>query len=152
DAVSFVYSGADKPALTDVSITIPAGTVVAVVGEYGSGKTTLVKLLTRCYRPSAGTIAVDGTDLLDLDVVGWRERSSGAFQDFGRFHTTVAESVGLGDVTAPPSRVEAAVQESDAQALVARLPAGLSTQLGVHLGGVDLSEGQWQRIALARAA
>jgi ATP-binding cassette subfamily B protein len=152
DGVSFVYSGTDRPALTDVSITIPAGTVVAVVGEYGSGKTTLVKLLTRCYRPSAGRIFIDGVNLLDLDATAWRARSSAAFQDFGRFHTTVGESVGLGDVTAPPSRVEAAVRESDAQALVARLPQGLSTQLGVHLGGVDLSEGQWQRIALARAA
>jgi ATP-binding cassette subfamily B protein len=136
-----------------VSVRIPAGAVVAIVGEYGSGKTTLVKLLAKFYRPDTGRITLDGVDLADLDTADWRSRVSAAFQDFGRLETTFAEGIGLGDLPhlTDRERITRAVRDADASALVERLPQGLDTQLGRELGGVDLSEGQWQRVALARA-
>ena len=151
--LSFTYPGSDAVALDRVNVTLPAGTVVAVVGEYGSGKTTLIKLLAKLYRPDSGAILVDGVDLADLDTVPWRAQISAAFQDFGRYRTTLAEAIGLGD----PSRIEdtqgieAAARGAAATGLIARLPDGLKTRLGKQFGGVDLSEGQWQKVALARA-
>ncbi|MFE0154547.1 ATP-binding cassette domain-containing protein [Nonomuraea sp. NPDC059007] len=154
DKVSYAYSGTGHPALDEVSVRIPAGSVVAIVGEYGSGKTTLVKLLGKFYPVSSGRILVDGTELSSLETAGWRARLSAAFQDFGRFRTTFAETIGLGDLAHlnDPQRIEEAIGYADAGELVRRLPDGLGTQLGRELGGVDLSEGQWQRTALARAS
>jgi ATP-binding cassette subfamily B protein len=154
DGVDFRYPGPTAPALDQVSVHLPAGAVVAVVGEYGSGKTTLVKLLLKLYRPDGGRILVDGTDLQDLDTAAWRRRGSAVFQDFARFHTVMGETVGLGDLTAldDAARIDAALRAADAEDLVRRLPDGLRTQLGRALGGVELSEGQWQRTALARAS
>ena len=154
EGLTFRYPGAARPALDDVSILLPAGSVVAVVGEYGSGKTTLVKLLTKLYRPESGTIRVDGTPLAELDTAGWRAATSAAFQDFGRYRTRLAETVGLGDVPYldDRARTAAALTAADADTFVARLPEGQETQLGRALGGVDLSEGQWQKTALARAS
>ncbi|WP_053751829.1 ABC transporter ATP-binding protein [Streptomyces sp. MMG1533] len=153
DHVSYRYPGTDRLALDDISIHIPAGTVVAVVGEYGSGKTTLVKLLGKFYRPDEGRITVEGMDLAGLDTANWRSRVSAAFQDFGRLETTFAEGVGLGDLPrlTDRDRIMRAVLDADAGALVERLTQGLDTQLGSELGGIDLSEGQWQRVALARS-
>ncbi|MFC1420435.1 ATP-binding cassette domain-containing protein [Streptacidiphilus cavernicola] len=152
--VGYTYPGTGQPALADFSARLPAGSVVAVVGEYGSGKTTLVKLLAKFYRPDSGTVLVDGVPLAGIDTEAWRARSSAAFQDFGRFRTTFADTVGLGDVARLEDRaaVEAAVRAADAEGIVAGLPDGLDTQLGRELGGVELSEGQWQRAALARAS
>ena len=152
--VSYTYPGTDAPALDGFSTLLPAGSVVAVVGEYGSGKTTLVKLLSKFYRPDSGTVDVDGVPLTELDTEAWRARSSAAFQDFGRFRTTFADTVGLGDVArvGDRERIAAAVRAADAEGIVAGLPDGLDTQLGRELGGVELSEGQWQRAALARAS
>jgi ATP-binding cassette subfamily B protein len=154
ERVTFTYPGADGPALDDVSCRIPAGSVVAVVGEYGSGKTTLVKLLCKFYEPGSGSIRVDGSELASLDTVAWRARISAAFQDFGRFHIRFADTVGLGDLPhlADRDRIRAAVDAADAAGLVDRLPDGLDTQLGRTFDGVDLSEGQWQKTALARAS
>ena len=151
--LSFTYPGTDTVALDRVSVHLPAGAVVAVVGEYGSGKTTLVKLLGKLYRPDSGSILVEGTDLAQLDTGLWRAGMSAAFQDFGRYRTTFAEAVGLGDPERieDPDRIAEAVRSADAQELVSRLPEGMGTQLGKQFGGVDLSEGQWQKVALARA-
>jgi ABC-type multidrug transport system fused ATPase/permease subunit len=153
DQVTYTYPGTDRKALDGFSAHLPAGSVVAIVGEYGSGKTTLIKLLHKFYRPDSGAIRIDGTDLADLDTARWRARSSAAFQDFGRFETVFAETVGLGDLPriGDRERIARAVHDADADSLVARLPDGMDTQLGRKLGGVDLSEGQWQRTALARA-
>ncbi|AXE89472.1 ABC transporter ATP-binding protein [Streptomyces sp. Go-475] len=152
--VTYRYPGSRRPALHDISVHLPAGSVVALVGEYGSGKTTLVKLLCKFYRPSGGRILVDGVDLATLDTEGWRARSSAAFQDFGRFRTTFGQSVGLGDLphAQDARRVGRAVAAADAEQLVEALPDGLETQLSRDFGGVDLSEGQWQKVALARAS
>ncbi len=153
DRVSYRYPGTDRFALADVSLTIPAGTVVAVVGEYGSGKTTLVKLLNRFYQPDSGRITVDGVDLARYDSAGWHARTSAAFQEFGRYHTVFSETVGLGDLPHldDQQRIAEALREAEATGFVSRLPQGVNTRLGRALGGVDLSEGQWQKTALARA-
>jgi ATP-binding cassette subfamily B protein len=154
EGVTFRYPGTDAPALEDVSLRLPAGAVVALVGENGAGKTTLVKLLCRLYEPEAGRITADGTDLRRFDVAAWRARLSAGFQDFCRFELLAAETVGVGDL---PRLGEApaladALGRAGAADVVAALPRGLRTQLGSSWeGGVDLSGGQWQKLALARA-
>ena len=153
DHVSFTYPGTSRVVLDDVSLTLPAGTVVAIVGENGAGKTTLVKLLAKMYEPSSGSILVDGTPLARLPAAEWRERLAGAFQDFFRFEFLARHSVGLGDVPRldDQAAVVAAVERAGASDVVTRLPSGLGTQLGpTWPGGVELSFGQWQKLALAR--
>ncbi|MEU2900450.1 ABC transporter ATP-binding protein [Streptomyces sp. NPDC001273] len=152
--VSYSYPGTDIKALDDLNLCLPAGSVVAIVGEYGSGKTTLVKMLSKLYRPDTGRILVDDVELTEVDTERWRSRSSATFQDFGRFRTVFAETVGIGDLQNIGDRdiVREALRDADAEELADGLPEGLDTQLGRELGGVDLSEGQWQRTALARAS
>jgi ATP-binding cassette, subfamily B, bacterial len=154
DSVSFRYPGTNRPAVHELTVHLPAGSVVALVGEYGSGKTTLVKLATKLYRPDSGRILIDGTDLADLDTTAWRAATSAAFQDFGRYHSSLAEAVGFGDISAidDEERIRRAVEDADAQTLVRALSDGLHTRLGRTFGGVEVSEGQWQKIALARAS
>ncbi len=153
DGVSFAYPGTDKLVLDDVSLHLPAGAVVAIVGENGAGKTTLVKLLARMYRPSAGQITVDGTDLQRFPAAAWRERLAGAFQDFFRFEFQAGTSVGLGDAPRVDDRpaVVDAVDQAGAQDVIDHLARGLDTQLGPTWDeGVEVSHGQWQKLALAR--
>ena len=153
ERVSFRYPGTDRLVLDDVSLTLPAGAVVAVVGENGAGKTTLVKLLCRLYAPTSGRITVDGTDLASFPVADWRARLSGAFQDFARFELLAGETVGVGDVPrmGERARIDDAVHRGGASDVVAGLTAGLDTPLGPTWdGGAELSHGQWQKFALAR--
>jgi ATP-binding cassette, subfamily B, bacterial len=154
EGVGFRYPGTDTDVLAAVDVELPAGSVVAVVGENGVGKTTLVKLLTRCYDPTAGRITVDGVDLRRLDVDEWRARLSAGFQDFVRFELLLRESVGVGDLARidEAGAVVAALRAGQAADLAAGLPAGLDSQLGKQFdGGSDLSEGQWQKVAISRA-
>jgi len=151
--VTFRYPGASRPALDDVDLLLPAGSVVAIVGENGAGKSTLVKLLAKLYSPTTGRILVDGTDLARVDSERWRERLAGAFQDFFRFEFQAAHTIGIGDL--PRLDVEPAVvtaaERAGAGELVGALPSGLRTQLGpTWQDGVDVSYGQWQKLALAR--
>ena len=151
--VSFAYPGTDRLVLDSVSLCLPAGAVVALVGENGAGKTTLVKLLCKLYEPTAGRILVDGAPLSRIRADEWRSRLAGAFQDFFRFELPVRQSVGVGDVTRvdDEAAVQAAVGRAGAEDVVACLPDGLSTQLGpTWPGGVEVSFGQWQKLALAR--
>jgi ATP-binding cassette, subfamily B, bacterial len=153
DHVSFTYPGTARVVLDDVSLTLPAGAVVALVGENGAGKTTLVKLLARMYEPSSGSIFVDGTPLARVPAGEWRGRLAGAFQDFFRFEFSARHSIGLGDIPHLDDEpaVVAAVNRAGAEDVVARLASGLDTQLGpTWPGGVELSFGQWQKVALAR--
>ncbi len=153
DRVSFAYPGTERLVLDDVSLKLPAGAVVAVVGENGAGKSTLVKLLARMYEPTAGAILADDTPLARVPADAWRGRLAGAFQDFFRFEFLARQTVGLGDVPRLDDRaaVGAAVDRAGADDVVARLPSGLETQLGpTWPGGVDVSFGQWQKLALAR--
>ena len=153
DHVSFAYPGTSRVVLDDVSVTLPAGAVVAIVGENGAGKTTLVKLLAKMYEPSSGSILVDDTPLARLPAGEWRERLAGAFQDFFRFEFRARHTVGLGDVPRLDDEpaVVAAVDRAAASDVVAHLTLGLDTQLGpTWPNGVELSFGQWQKLALAR--
>jgi ATP-binding cassette subfamily B protein len=151
--VSFAYPGTDRLVLENVNLDLPAGAVVAIVGENGAGKTTLVKLLARMYEPTRGRILVDGTDLSRISSAEWRTRLAGAFQDFFRFEFRARQSVGVGDVPRLDDEpaVATAVARAGADDVVVRLKAGLETQLGpTWPGGVEVSFGQWQKLALAR--
>jgi len=153
ERVSFAYPGTDRLVLDGVDLVLPAGSVVAIVGENGAGKTTLVKLLCKLYEPTAGRILVDGAPLARMPADEWRSRLTGAFQDFFRFEFRARHSVGLGDVPRLDDEpaVLAAVARAGADDVVARLPAGLETQLGqTWPEGVEVSFGQWQKLALAR--
>ncbi|HVF12774.1 MAG TPA: ABC transporter ATP-binding protein [Actinomycetota bacterium] len=152
--VGFSYPDSKQPAISDISFDIPAGSVVALVGENGAGKTTLIKLLLRMYEPQAGTIELDHMRLSDLDPIEWRSRVSTAFQDFVKFEFTMRESVGVGDLRSvdKSEMVLAALERAGASELVDVGPSGLETQLGrTWTDGIELSGGQWQKLALARA-
>lgn len=154
EGVGFRYPGTNDEVLSDVDLRMPAGSVVAIVGENGAGKSTLVKLLTRCYEPSVGRILVDDVDLRRMEVDEWRTRVSAVYQDFARFQFLLRESVGIGDLDRIGDLpvVRRALARSQAADLGARLPHGLETQLGKLFGdGVELSEGQWQKVAIARS-
>jgi ATP-binding cassette subfamily B protein len=151
--VSFAYPGTSRLVLDTVSVELPAGAVVAIVGENGAGKTTLVKLLAKMYEPTSGSILVDDTPLARIPADKWRTRLAGAFQDFYRFEFHARQTVGLGDVPRLDDEpaVVTAVQRAGAEDVVSRLASGLDTQLGpTWPGGVDVSFGQWQKLALAR--
>jgi ATP-binding cassette subfamily B protein len=151
--VSFAYPGTDRLVLEDVSLVLPAGAVVAVVGENGAGKSTLVKLLAKLYEPTAGRIVVDGAPLARVPAEAWRARLAGAFQDFFRFELPARHSVGVGDVPRIDDEpaVVAAVGRAGADDVIDGFAAGLDTQLGpTWPGGVEVSFGQWQKLALAR--
>jgi ATP-binding cassette subfamily B protein len=151
--VSFSYPGTDHEALTDVNIELPAGAVIALVGENGAGKSTLVKLLADMYTPTSGRITVDGVDLARMAPDEWRDHLAGAFQDFYRFELFAQASVGVGDHPRIDERppVERAVGRAGAGDVIAGLAAGLDTQLGPTWDdGVDVSFGQWQKLALSR--
>jgi len=151
--VSFAYPGSNRLVLRDVDLHLPAGSVVAIVGENGAGKTTLVKLLSKFYGPTAGRILVDGRPLDAMPTAEWRTRLAGAYQDFFRFELLARQTVGLGDVPRldDDDAVTAAVARAGAVDVVDRLAGGLDTQLGVTWpGGVEVSFGQWQRLALGR--
>src|SRR5262245_49751689 len=151
--VSFAYPGTKRLVLEDVNLDLPAGAVVAVVGENGAGKTTLVKLLAKLYEPTSGRILIDGAELSRMPAEGWRARLAGAFQDFFRFEFRARHTVGVGDVPRLDDEpaVATAVARAGADDVIGRLTAGLQTQLGpTWPGGVEVSFGQWQKLALAR--
>jgi ATP-binding cassette subfamily B protein len=153
ESLSFAYPGTDRLVLAGVDLFLPAGAVVAIVGENGAGKSTLVKLLCKLYAPTAGRILIDGVPLSRLRTADWRARLAGAFQDFFRFELPAGLGVGLGDVPRldDAGAVARAVDRAGAADVVARLPAGLATQLGpTWPAGVEVSFGQWQKLALAR--
>jgi ATP-binding cassette subfamily B protein len=151
--VSFAYPGSDRLVLQDVSLELPAGTVVAIVGENGAGKTTLVKLLSKFYEPTAGQILVDDQPLARMPADEWRARLAGAYQDFFRFEFRARQTIGVGDVPRLDDEpaVRVAVGRAGADDVVERLGSGLETQLGpTWPEGVEVSFGQWQKLALAR--
>jgi ATP-binding cassette, subfamily B, bacterial len=154
DDVGFRYPGKDDWALRHVSLKIAAGESVALVGENGAGKTTLVKLLTRLYEPTEGRILLDGRDLREWEPESLRRRFGVLFQDFNQYQLKVRENVGFGSVDhlEDQPRVERAVDRGGATEVVSALTGGLDAPLGRWFqDGSELSGGQWQKIALARA-
>jgi ATP-binding cassette subfamily B protein len=153
ESVSFRYPGTSADVLSDVDLELRAGSTVAFVGENGAGKSTLVKLLCRFYEPLEGRICVDGIELAEIDVAEWRRRVAVGFQDFVRFELLARESVGVGDLPRVDdlTAVERAVDRGAARDVVEDLPSGLETPLGRTQAGAELSGGQWQKLALARA-
>lgn len=152
--VTFRYPGTDRVVLDDVDLYLPAGSTVALVGENGTGKTTLVKLLCRFYELDHGAIDVDGIDLRRFPVHAWRQRIAAGFQDFVRFELLARHTVGIGDLDLMDSTeaVVSALERARATDVVNHLAQGLDTHLGKsHQDGAELSGGQWQKLALARA-
>jgi ATP-binding cassette, subfamily B, bacterial len=152
--VGFQYPGAERWAVRHLSFTLSAGEVVALVGENGAGKTTLVKLLARLYDPDEGRILLDGHDLREYDLDALRANIGVIFQDFVRFHLTVAENIAVGRIDARDdrARIVAAAERSLANEVVEKLPNGYDQIIGKRFRtGVDLSGGEWQKVAIARA-
>ncbi len=152
--VWFNYPGSAEPALAAISLHLKPGGSLALVGENGSGKTTMIKLLTRLYRPTRGRIILDGLDLNDWNVRALRDRIGVIFQDFARYQMQVGENIGVGDEPffEDEARWRDAATKGQAQEFIDSLPGGYRTQLGKWFkDGRELSGGQWQKIALSRA-
>lgn len=154
EGVSFQYPGEKRTAVSDLDLTIPAGKVVAIVGVNGAGKSTLIKLLSRFYDPTEGSVKVDGIDLKEIDVKQLRRNLSVLFQFPMQFHETAAENIALGDTESgiEIEKVKAAARSAGAEDFILGLDNGYETLLGRwFLKGVELSGGEWQKVALARA-
>ncbi|HSQ00567.1 MAG TPA: ABC transporter ATP-binding protein [Candidatus Dormibacteraeota bacterium] len=152
--VHFTYPGAAEPALCGIDLHIAPGETVALVGENGAGKTTLVKLLARLYDPDQGSILFDGSDLRDLPREQLQQRIAFVFQGFGRYEASAAENIAYGDwarLLDDRAAVAAVARTAGIDALLAGLPRGYDTHLGRLFGDTDLSAGQWQKLAVARA-
>jgi len=152
--LTFSYPNRPAPVLRGVTMEIGVGETVAVVGENGAGKTTLAKLLCRLYDPQSGTITWDGRDLRTCDPDELRARIAVIFQDFVRYELAARENIGFGDIAAidDAAGIVGAARRAGADDFVAGLPDGYETRLGRRFDrGHDLSIGQWQRLALARA-
>jgi ATP-binding cassette subfamily B protein len=151
--VEFAYPEG-QPVLRGISFALAPGEKIALLGENGAGKTTIVKLLCRLYDPTAGRILLDGVDLRDYDPESLRAQIGVIFQDFLKYDMLVRENIGLGNtlVMNDAARLRQAAEKSYADSVIAALPQGDATMLGRRFaGGVELSQGQWQKIALARA-
>jgi ATP-binding cassette subfamily B protein len=152
--VTFRYPGSDDPVLRDLSLEIRPGEALALVGDNGAGKTTLVKLLARLYDPDAGRITLDGVDIRELEPHRLQRRLAVVMQRFGRYEASVAENIAYGDwrrLLEDRPAIEEIARETGVDDIAASLPAGYDTRLGRTFGDVDLSGGQWQKIAISRA-
>jgi ATP-binding cassette subfamily B protein len=156
--VSFAYPGTTRKVLKNFSLTLSPGERIALIGENGQGKTTVVKLITRLYDPTEGEILLDGVNLRDYSLEDLHHNISVIFQDFMRFEMTARENIAVGriDETGQPptdqSDIESAAHKSLADTVVSKLPGGYDQMLGRRFeGGTELSGGEWQKIALARA-
>lgn len=153
ESVSFRYPGSGRLVLDRLDLRIGPGERIALVGENGQGKTTIVKLLTRLYDPTAGRILLDGVDLREYSVEDLHREIGVIFQDFVRYELTARQNIAMGRIgTTVESAILNAARNSGADEVIARLPNGYSQLLGRRFeGGVDLSGGEWQKLALARA-
>jgi ATP-binding cassette subfamily B protein len=157
EGVGFQYAGPgneERWALRNINLFVPKGQSLALVGENGAGKTTLIKLLSGLYQPSEGRVLLDGRDLADWDEQALRRRIGVIFQDFNQYQLALRENIAFGNVDhlQDDLRLARAVEQGGARELVASLAGGMETQLGRWFkDGIDLSGGQWQKVALSRA-
>jgi len=152
--MSFHYPASQRNALESVSIEIPAGKTVALVGANGSGKSTLVKLLCGFYTPSSGRILFDDVDISTISPEEIRKQITAVFQDFALYNMTAKENIALGDIMSPidNAKVEQAARNANIDEILKQLPGGYDNMLGTLFEhGEELSIGQWQKIAIARA-
>ena len=152
--VGFRYTNSDRWANRHLSFTLQPGEKLALVGENGAGKTTLVKLLARLYDPTEGRILLDGADLREYDIADLRLNVGIIFQDYLRYQMTFAQNIAVGNINQQDNRplIEASAKQSLADVLAAKLPGAYDQQLGKRFAdGVELSGGEWQKVALARA-
>ncbi|HZS57359.1 MAG TPA: ABC transporter ATP-binding protein [Bryobacteraceae bacterium] len=152
--VTFVYPGTSRRVLDNLNFRLEPGERIALIGQNGQGKTTIVKLLTRLYDPTAGRILLDGVDLRDYDIEDLCRQIGVIFQDFMRYEMTARENIGVGRVEflSDMPRIQDAAEKSLADGVINRLHGKYEQMLGRRFeGGVDLSGGEWQKIALARA-
>jgi ATP-binding cassette, subfamily B, bacterial len=152
--VSFTYPSRSEPSLQNVSLSVQHGEVIALVGENGSGKTTLTKILAGLYRPTGGSVRWDGIEMEEGDLGAVREHVAVIFQDFARYFLTAHENIAISRIQqmGNRSRSREASRRAGAEGYLADLPKGFDSLLGpAFAGGSDLSTGQWQRLALARA-
>jgi ATP-binding cassette subfamily B protein len=152
--VRFRYPGVEQPALDGFTLTIPAGSIAAVVGPNGAGKSTLLKLLCRFYDPEEGNVEIDGVDLRKLNLEELRRHIAVLFQQPVRYQGTVRDNIALGDLwsAATGGAIQKAAEEAGILEKIAGLPRGFETVLGRWFAeGVELSVGEWQRVALARS-
>jgi ATP-binding cassette, subfamily B, bacterial len=152
--VSFSYPGTTRRVLSNFNFTLSPGERIALIGENGQGKTTIVKLITRLYDPTEGEILLDGVDLREYDLDDLHAEMGVIFQDFMRYEMTARENIAVGRIEVPhaPHEIEFAAEKSLAAGVIAKLEGGYEQMLGRRFdGGVDLSGGEWQKLALARA-
>jgi ATP-binding cassette subfamily B protein len=152
--VTFSYPGSDRPILHSLNLFLKPDERIALIGENGEGKTTIVKLLTRLYDPTAGQILLDGIDLREYDLDDYASNIAVIFQDFMRYDMTAWENIAVGQIGARENldKVELAAKKSLAEGVIQKLPNGYDQMLGRRFEtGVDLSGGEWQKVALARA-
>jgi ATP-binding cassette subfamily B protein len=152
--VSFAYPGTNRRVLSNFNFTLSPGERIALIGENGQGKTTVVKLITRLYDPTEGEILLDGVDLREYDLADLHAEIGVIFQDFMRYEMTARENIAVGRIEVPhaPEEIEYAAEKSMAAGVIAKLQGGYDQMLGRRFeGGVDLSGGEWQKLALARA-
>jgi ATP-binding cassette, subfamily B, bacterial len=152
--VSFAYPGTARRVLSNFNFTLSPGERIALIGENGQGKTTVVKLITRLYDPTEGEILLDGIDLREYDLADLHAEIGVIFQDFMRYEMTARENIAVGRIEVPhaPEEIEYAAEKSMAAGVIAKLQGGYDQMLGRRFeGGVDLSGGEWQKLALARA-
>jgi ATP-binding cassette, subfamily B, bacterial len=152
--LSFVYPGCKDEVLHDINLRIRPGQVVALVGANGSGKTSLIKVLTRLYDPTSGQVLVDGRDIREFDLEEYRRLYSVIFQDFSRYADTARQNIRFGDIRVSQDSpdIEDAARRSGADVFIQNLPSGYDTLLSrMFEDGQEISVGQWQKLALARA-
>ena len=152
--VTFAYKGTTKPVLRDISLDIEAGETIALVGPNGSGKTTLVKLLCRLYDIGGGSLKIDGTSIQDYSLDSLHSQIAYVDQNNVRFESTVWENIAYGDwrhLLEKPERVREIAREAKIESMILEMPDGFQTLLGRIFGHYDLSGGQWQKLAVARA-
>jgi ATP-binding cassette subfamily B protein len=152
--VSFSYPGSTRLVLKNLNLRVAPGERIALIGENGEGKTTIVKLITRLYDPTMGSVHLDGIDLREYDLEDYSSQIAVIFQDFMRYDMTAWENIAMGQISERKNlaRIELAAKKSLAESVIGKLPLGYDQMLGRRFEtGVDLSGGEWQRVALARA-